>query len=220
MHIWLDTTHIQTIQKAIRFGLLTGITTNPTLIAQTKRELEDVLKELLRDQEGPIAVQVGAQETAEMVQQGQSLYFQSNRFIIKIPVTENGLEAIHLLARQGIPTMATAIFQPRQALLAALVGAKYVAPYLGRLETQGENPWDMLQTTMNLFQVYNLKTKILAASLPTVEHVLKCAEKGIYGVTLKKEIFHQLLESDSSTLKCMEQFSIDWKTIPHSLVAY
>jgi transaldolase len=213
MDIWLDTTNIRAIKKAVRFGLLVGVTTNPALIAQAKRNLEEVLEDLLHYQEGPVTAQVVAEETNEMVQQGQNLYSLSNRLIIKVPLTKNGLEAIHLLSRQGIPTMATAIFRPHQALLAALAGADFVAPYLGRLEMTEENPWNMLKSIVQIFQTYRLKAKILGASLQSVEHVLKCAEAGIYGITIKDELFEKLIESDAMTLKSVEQFASDWKHV-------
>ncbi len=213
MEIWLDTTNIQTIHKAVRFGLLAGVTTNPTLIAQTQRDFEEVLEDLLHHQEGPVTAQVVADDTLEMVQQGQSLYSFSNRLIIKVPLTKNGLEAVHLLSRQGIPTMATTIYHPRQALMAALAGADYIAPYLGRLEKSGGDPAAMLKKTVQMFQTYRLKTKILAASLYHIEHVLQCAEAGIYGVTVKDDLFEKLIESDPLTLKGVEQFATDWQTV-------
>jgi transaldolase len=211
MKIWLDTTRISMIETAVRLGLLSGVTTNPKLIAQTKREVEDILKDLLHHQEGPVTIQVVADETSDMVQQGQTFYALSNRLVIKIPLTKNGLEAIHLLSRQAIPTMATAIFHPRQALTAALAGANYVAPYIGRLEAVGGDPWTMLKHMVNVFEVYHLKTKILAASLNSVEHVLKCAEAGIYGITVKDELFEQLIENDALTVKTVEQFHTYWQ---------
>lgn len=213
MDIWLDTTNTHTVQKAVRFGLLSGVTTNPTLIAQAKCDVEEILEELLHHQEGPVTAQVVADETLDMVQQGQNLYSLSNRLIIKVPVTKNGLEAIHLLSRQGIPTMATVIYHPRQALMAALAGANYVAPYLGRLEKAGGDPWAMLARIVHLFQTYRLQTKILGASLQTIEHVLQCAEAGIYGVTIRDELFEKLIECDPLTLKCVEQFAHDWKQV-------
>lgn len=217
MDIWLDTANIPVVQKAVRFGLLSGITTNPSLIAQTQRDLEAVIKDLLHYQEGPVTVQIGEDTTSEMVQQGQSLYSLSNRLIIKVPMTKNGLEALHLLSRQAIPTMATVIFHPHQALLAALAGANYVAPYLGRVEKAGGNPWEMLSSLVRQFQSYRLKTRILGASLSHVDHVVKCAEAGIYGVTVKEELFEKLIASDPLTAKCVEEFDEDWKKITTSL---
>lgn len=220
MDIWLDTTNIRTIEKAVRFGLLSGVTTNPTLIAQSKRDLEEVLEDLLHHQEGPVTAQVVTDDVHEMVQQGQSLYSLSNRLIIKVPLTRNGLEAIHLLSRQGIPTMGTVIFHPRQALMAALAGAGYVAPYLGRLEKGGGNPWALLKSILHIFQTYRLNTKILGASLQTVEHVIQCAEIGIYGVTIKDDLFDKLIETDAMTLQGVEQFAKDWQNINTPLFAF
>lgn len=217
MDIWLDTTHVKTIEKAVKFGLLSGVTTNPTLIAQSKRDVKEVLEDLLHHQEGPVTAQVVSNDVNEMVQQGQNFYSLSNRLIIKVPVTENGLEAIHLLSRQGIPAMATVIFHPRQALMAALAGADYVAPYLSRLEKTGEDPWAMLKNIVNMFATYRLNTKILGASLQTVEHVLKCAEIGIYGVTVKDELFEKLIRDDAMTVQSMDQFSKDWQTVNTSI---
>ncbi len=217
MHLWLDTTHIRTIQKAVRLGLLSGITTNPTLLAATQRSLEDILEDLLHYQEGPVAVQVAAEEPMEIVHQGQTLHALSNRLIIKIPATKNGLEAIHLLSRQGIPTMATAIYHPHQALMAALAGAHYAVPYVGRLEKAGGNPWEMLQATNQVFETYHLKTKLLAASLSNIEHVMRCTQIGLYGATVKEEVFEQLIASPSLTLTTVEEFSAEWKRIPTSL---
>lgn len=219
MDLWLDTTNIQTVHKAVRYGLLSGVTTNPTLIAQAERDIEEVLEELLHHQEGPVTAQVVSDETFEMVQQGQTLYSLSNRLIIKVPLTKNGLEAVHLLSRQGIPTMATVVFHPRQALMAALAGANYVAPYLGRMEKAGIDPWEVLQKIVHLFQTYKLKTKILGASLQSVEHVMKCAEAGIYGVTIKDELFEKVIENDPHTLKAVEQFAADWNPVNTPLFA-
>jgi len=217
MDIWLDTTNIRTVEKAVRFGLLSGVTTNPTLLAQSKREMEKVLEELLHHQEGPVTAQVIADDVNEMVQQGQILYSLSNRIIIKVPLTKNGLEVIHLLSRQGISTMGTVIFHPRQALLAALAGADYVAPYLGRIEKAGGDPWQMLKSILHIFQTYRLNTKILGASLHSVEQVIQCAEIGIYGVTIKDDLFEQLIETDPMTLKSVEQFASDWESVKNPL---
>ena len=219
MDIWLDTTNIQQVHKAVRTGLLSGVTTNPTLIAQAERGLEEVLEDLLHHQEGPVTAQVVSDDTFEMVQQGQTLYSLSNRLIIKIPLTKNGLEAVHLLSRQGIPTMATVVFQPRQALMAALAGANYVAPYLGRMEKAGIDPWAGLQNILHLFQNYRLKTKVLGASLQTVDQVMKCAAAGIYGVTVKDDLFDKLIDDDAMTLKAVEKFTEDWKGVKTPLFA-
>jgi transaldolase len=219
MDIWLDSSNIRIVQKAVQFGLLSGVTTNPTLIAQSHKSLEDVLKDLLHHQEGPVTAQVVAEETEDMVQQGQNLFSFSNRIIVKVPITKKGLEAIHLLSRQGIPTMATVLFSARQALMAALAGADYIAPYIGRMEKAGENPWNILKSIADIFQHYRLKTKILGASINHVDQIIKCAEIGIYGVTIKQDIFEKLIEDHPLTLQRTKQFADDWKLMDTPLFA-
>jgi TalC/MipB family fructose-6-phosphate aldolase len=211
MDIWLDTANIKSIHTAARFGVLAGVTTNPSIIAQSEGDMETVLRSLLHHQEGPVTAQVVATDVAEMVQQGQHLHSISTRIIVKVPITQKGLEAIHLLSRQGITTMATVLFHPRQALMAALAGADYVAPYISRMENAGDDPWESLASMKKIFANYKLKTKILGASIKTLDQVIKCAEAGIYGVTLKENLFLEMIEDQVQTLQGVEQFAIDWK---------
>lgn len=213
MDFWLDSTNVISIQKAKRLGLLSGVTTNPTLIAHADRNIESILKDLLHYQEGPIAVQVVADTVSEMVRQGQNLYNFSNRLIVKIPVTKSGLEAIYLLTRQSIPTMATAIFSRRQLLMASLAEAYYVVPYIGRIEEQKQNPWDLIQYGQQLCRTYHLKTKILAASLNHIDQVVKCAELGISAITVKEELFEQIIQDEQVSLTWAQKFQSDWETL-------
>lgn len=214
MEIWLDTANVQTVQRAVRLGILGGgVTTNPSIIAESKRSLEEVLEDLLHHQEGFVTAQVVADETMDMVQQGQNLFSFSKRIIVKVPITDKGLEAIHLLSRQGIPTMATVLFTPQQALMASLAGADYVAPYLGRLEKAGGDPWATLSSIIRILQNYRSKTKILGASIQNIEQVIRCAEMGIYGVTIRDPLLDRLLENHSLTVKGVNQFSEDWKKV-------
>jgi len=218
MELWLDTTNIRTIQTAVKLGLLSGVTTNPTLIARSGRDFDSLLEDLLHYQEGPVAAQVVTDDAGEMVQQGQSLYSISNRIIIKVPLTKNGLEAIHLLSRQGIPTMATAIFHPSQALLAALTGADYVAPYLASIEKNGGNPWSVLKSITNIFQAYRMKTKILGASILNIDYFTHCAEAAIFGATLRDEVFEKLISTHPMTQEKVNLFAEDWANVDAPLL--
>lgn len=206
MEIWLDTANVRIIQKAKKMGLLSGITTNPTIMAEAKRSLEDILDDLMHYQEGLIAIQVTSGTVLEMVQQGQNLYSYSTRIIIKVPMTKEGLETIYLLSRQGIPTIATVIFHPHQALTAALAGANFVAPYLSKIEKAGEDPWLTLKTILQIFQNYRLKTKVIGASIKSVEQVVKCAAAGIHAITIKDRIFEELIGDQPLTLQAMQDF--------------
>lgn len=211
--MWLDTVDIGSVSKADALGFLSGVTTNPTLIAKSKRHVKPVLHDLLFHQKGPVTVQVVADVAEEMVCQGREYFSFSDRLIIKVPVTPAGLEAIHLLSNLGIPTMGTAVFSSKQAFLAALAGADYIAPYIGRIEKEGANPWELLMSVQKTFQNGQLKTKVLAASLPSCEYVMRCAEIGIYGVTVKENVFEKLIEADPFTEKAVAKFSSDWQEV-------
>jgi len=214
MEIWLDTANALAVERAKRLGVLGGVTTNPSLIAEEKKKnLKDLLKELLHHQEGPLAVQVMSDDTSEMVQQGQTLFSYSNRIVIKVPMTKKGLEALHLLSRQGIPTLATMVYSTRQALMAAIAGADYIAPYVSQLENHQGDPCVTLTSMMKIFQNYQLKTKILGASIKDVDQAMRCAEIGVYGITVKESIFEKLVEDHSLTPERLQKFLDDGKLI-------
>lgn len=211
MEIWLDTINIPSVKKAKSLGILNGVTTNPSLLSGAKSPLKEVLIELLTHQEGPITAQVVASDCDEIVKQALALVEISRRIIVKIPFSVEGLKAIDILSHQGIVTMATVIFTPQQALLAAKAGAQYIAPYLGRMEANGIDPWNTLETMLKIYKNYEFSTKILAASIRDVSQVIRCAEMGVHAVTLKDQVFEQLLETDPMTHQGISQFAVDWE---------
>lgn len=210
MKFWLDTTNVSTIQAAKRLGILFGITTNPAIIAESEDSLENTLHTLLEEQDGPVTAQVTSSNIQEMVKQGEMLSALSDRLIIKVPVTQEGLEVIRLLSVQNIPTMATVVFQPHQALLAALAGADYVAPYLGQIEQHGQNPWLILSSISQMFNHYDLKTEILGASMRSLEYIQRCAEMGISSVTLKDSLFYDMIATVPATQERVDYFEHTW----------
>lgn len=212
MEIWLDSCNRDVIKAACKFNIIYGITTNPSLIARTKEKPENIIKDLLELQSGPVAVQVIATNSAEMIQQALALNELSPRIIIKIPVTQQGLIAMKALSQEHIPVMATAIFQPNQALLASLAGAVYAAPYLGRMIDAGIEAHSSLQTMQTVYNQYNFKTKIIAAAIKTPEQITACAEIGIKAITLKSALLDQFLCDDPYTLDALQAFSEDWES--------
>lgn len=210
MQIWLDTTNIDTVKKAVRLGVLYGVTTNPSLIAQSGKSMKQTLQDLLDNQEGPITAQVIVEDAPGMIEQGRAIFELSSRIIVKIPISEAGLEAIHQLSCDGIPTMATVAFQPHQALTSALAGANYIAPYVGQIEDSGQNPWEVLSAMLRIYQHAMLQTEILAASIRSVAQVLKCAEMGIPHITLKESVFLELVATVPLTQQRVDHFSNTW----------
>lgn len=208
--IWLDTTNLELIKKAKTLGILYGVTTNPDIVTSSGRSLDQVLTDLLEIQSGPVAAQVVAHDKNTMLEQAQALTHFSKRIIVKVPVSETGLEVIHILSKKRIATMATTIFHPQQAFIAALAGAQYVAPYVGQMEKNNQDAWTVLAAISTMLHNYSLKTQILAASIPTVNHFLKCAEMGIPHITIKDSVFQQLISTQSITQDWMHQFSSKW----------
>lgn len=211
MEIWVDTTDLKTVAKAKRMGILHGVTTNPNIIAASRRSLEDVLASLLNEQSGPVAVQVVAEDAEGMRLQGEALYAYSKRVIVKVPATADGLEAIHALTKQGIPVLATAIFDPQQALLSFQAGAAYLAPYVGRIGDEGYDPFEILTQIKNIQKHYHYRGKILAAGIRSPEWVSACAQMGLCAITLTQKVFELLLEEHPGTRHALNEFAQAWE---------
>lgn len=209
MEIWLDTADEKTVDSANRFGIFFGITTNPSILSQLKEPMPHIVTRLLEIQEGPVAVQTTASSAAEIIAQAEELQARSERIIIKVPVSQEGFIAIRHLSLKDIPTMATAVFHPKQFLFAALAGATYIAPYLGRMADAGISPFDVLKAAAGMYRQYEFKTKILAAALKSVDHIQKCADLGIAGVTIKDELYHQFISEHPLTVQAINNFAKD-----------
>lgn len=215
MEIWLDTSDVTIVAEAKNLGILDGVTTNPTIMASSKISPQDLIKELLAVQDGFVAVQVLSDDVEEMKNQAKMLSNLSNRILIKIPVTKNGLQVLSLLNREGIPTLATAIFDLRQALFAFKAGALYLAPYLGRIADSGKDPIEVLSKMQALKKDYGFEGKIMGAGIRDVSSALACVELGISAITLSDKIFAEFTADSEHTLKALQKFSTDWSNSPH-----
>lgn len=215
MEIWMDSCNSKAIEAACQYGIIYGVTTNPTLLAKVDCDLEKAINKLLDVQDGPVAVQVVAEEAEAIVHQALQLHSFSDRIVVKIPVTQQGLIAMKRLADHQLSVMATAVFQPNQALLAALAGADYLAPYVGRMYSAGIDALEALQTMKTMFERYHLKTKLIAAALQSAEQISSCAAMGIPAVTLKDSLFNQLMADDPNTIESLEGFASDWLKFKH-----
>lgn len=215
MEIWLDTCDSRVISHANRLGIIHGVTTNPSLLAGAKEDHDKVIHRLLDVQDGPLAVQVTAMEADEMIRQALALQAISDRIIVKIPVIQEGLTAMKTLVEEGIAIMATAVFQPNQALLAALAGADYVAPYLSRMFDEGIDAYASLDTMASIYKNYQFKTKILAAALRTTDQITTCAAAGVAAVTLKSMLYSQFVANEQATLNSLRAFAEEWEAREH-----
>lgn len=210
MEIWLDTDNLNFIQSAAEMGIVKGVTTNPTIVSASDISPQELIKRLLTVQEGTVAVQVLSDSFPKMVEQAKALYSLSDRILVKIPVTQDGIRAIHVLTKENIPTLATAIFEPRQALFAFKAGACYLAPYLGRIADQGINPIEMLIKMQAMKERYGFIGQIMAAGIREITIVKECLDIGICAITLSEKIFNDFVDNCEPTLVALKKFSEDW----------
>ncbi|MCE5315933.1 MAG: hypothetical protein LLG04_01040 [Parachlamydia sp.] len=203
MEIWIDSAEHEAVRRAQHLGFLHGVTTNPALIRQAGQPLENILENLLAAQPGPVAVQVTVEDAERMVQQTEEWRGISERLIIKIPATREGYRAMGILSKRSVPVMATVIFHPHQALLAAKAGAHYVAPYVTRMQKAGIDSMAALATMRAILAQHGFKTRILAASLSSLDQIVQCAELGLPAMTLKEDLFEVLTQDSPQTRACL-----------------
>lgn len=178
MKIFLDTANIEEIKEANSLGLIDGVTTNPSLILKSGRNLESTLKEIAEIVEDCISGEVIATDHEGMVKEALELMKISKKIVIKVPMTKEGLKAVKILTAKGIRTNVTLIFQANQALLAAKAGATYVSPFLGRLDDISQESLILIEDIKTIFENYDYKTEIICASIRSPLHVLNCAKLG------------------------------------------
>lgn len=208
MQIWLDTIDLNVIADGVETGIISGVTTNPSILSNSINVLE-TLDRILDLQPGPIAVQVTGQSPHEMIDEARHIYQHSNRLVIKVPLSRKGLIAMKQLRHEQIPVLGTAILYPTQALLAANMGVAYISPYFCHIGDTG-NAFEILKTMVDLVRASTSKTKILVASLKHLDHLIYCALLGVDGVTIKPDLYHKLIADFPMVEGFTEKFLSDW----------
>lgn len=203
MELWLDTIDLEAIQKAHELEILDGVTTNPAILSQAKEPLEKVFESILNAQEGPLAIQV---TSGDLLAEAKALHRFSSRVIIKVPATTEGYSVIRTLSDEGIPVMATAIFEPQQAYLALKLGADYAAFYFGRILDGGKDPIDLLKSAQAFKKNEGFDGKLIAAGIRSVEQFNQIAQHGCDAITLPHRIFQELLATPSAVKKALKEF--------------
>ncbi len=216
MKIFLDTANIDEIKQGISWGLVDGVTTNPSLASKEKgREFKEIVKEILKITPGPVSIEVVAEDYEGMMKQALKIRELGDNAVVKIPMTLEGLRAIKSLKEKKIPVNCTLIFNPIQALFAAKSGAEYVSPFVGRLDDISEDGMNIISQIKQIFVNYGIETKILVASIRNPVHVLRSAIIGADVVTLPFEVLKKL-PSHPKTDEGLARFSGDWKKISPS----
>jgi transaldolase len=181
-------------------------------VARSGVALEDLLQKLLEIQDGPVTAQIVSAKADAMIRQGLALASFSDRIFVKIPVTREGLQAIHQLSQKKIPVIATAVFDLSQALLAARSGAAYISPYFSHICEADQDGIEAIRSMVRLLHDYGYAAKILASSLRSTQHAHDCCSLGLHAIALNEKLFDEYVQDHPMTVKTLKNFDRDWKT--------
>jgi transaldolase len=213
MKFFIDTANIDEIKQAAAYGLLDGVTTNPSLIAQTGRPFKEVIKEICEVVDGPISAEVVSTDFEGMKREASELRALHENIVVKIPLIMEGLKATRWCSEQGIKTNVTLCFSPLQALLAAKAGATYISPFVGRLDDIGHDGMELIAQIIEIYRAYDFKTEVLVASARHPLHVLESARMGADVVTVPFKVLNQLAKHPLTDIG-LERFLADWQRVP------
>lgn len=217
MKIFIDTANIDAIREANDYGVISGVTTNPSLIAKEGRVFEEVLAEITAIiPDGVVFGEVLSLEHEEMVREARELVKLAKNLEIKIPMCAEGLKAIKILAAEGIRTNCTLIFTAAQALLAARAGASYVSPFIGRLDDIGAVGMELIADIAQIFDIHQLDCEIIAASTRSPLHIIESAKLGAHIATIPPAVIQQMIGHPLTT-SGIERFMSDWEGLQAKL---
>ena len=209
MKIFIDTANVDEIRKAAELGILSGVTTNPSLIAKEGKKFEDVIAEITGIVDGPISAEVISPVASGMVEEAKELAKIHKNIVIKIPICEEGLKAVAQLKKLGIKTNVTLIFSASQALLAARAGASFVSPFIGRLDDISDDGSTLVEEIAEIFGTYAIDTEIIAASIRGPQDAVRAALAGADIATIPYKVIMQMI-NHPLTDKGIERFNADW----------
>jgi transaldolase len=212
MKFFIDTANVEEIREAVSYGLLDGVTTNPTLLSKESGEPRAILQEITKLVEGPVSAEVTALDAAGMISEGLELRKIADNIVVKVPMTLEGMKAIRTFSEQGIPTNCTLIFNAVQALMAAKAGASFASPFVGRLDDISTDGMELIEQICTIYRNYGFDTEVLVASVRHPIHVVQSALLGADVVTLPASVLRQLAKhplTDSG----LERFLADWEKV-------
>lgn len=209
MQLFIDTANINEIREAATWGVISGVTTNPSLIAKEKRDFRTVVKEISEIVPGPISAEVLSETADAMIPEARELAAIAPNIVVKIPMTAEGLKAVKVLSKEGVKTNVTLVFSATQGLLAALAGATYVSPFVGRLDDISEDGIKVVEDLVIFIENYNLPTKVIAASIRHPMHVVEAARVSSHIATVPFKILEQMLHHPLTDIG-IQRFKDDW----------
>jgi len=213
MKFFIDTANIGEIRRAASWGILDGVTTNPSLVSKEGKDFHEVLREICSVVPGPVSAEVVSTATEEMVREGRELSRIAKNITVKIPCIPAGIPAIKTLSSEGIPVNTTLIFSPTQALIAAKAGAAFVSPFVGRLDDISTVGMDVVRQIRTIFDNYDFPTEILAASIRNPVHVVEAALAGADVATMPFAVIEALVKHPLTDVG-LKKFLEDWQKLP------
>lgn len=212
MQFFLDTANLEEIRKAKEWGLLDGVTTNPTLVSREDIPFQELVTEILKTVNGPVSLEVVSEDSEGMVAEARNLNALGDNVVIKIPLTPEGLKTVRILSKEGIKTNVTLCFSPTQALIAAKAGADYISPFIGRLDDISSYGMRLVKDIKEIYTNYGFKTQIIVASIRHPMHVLEAALIGADIATMPFPVLEKLFKHPLTDVG-IQRFLKDWERV-------
>jgi len=212
MKIFIDTANVEEIRKATNWGVIDGVTTNPSLVAKEGREFTELIREVISIIDGPISVEVISTDVEGMIKEAVELSEWSSNIVVKIPMIPEGLKAVKVLGAKKIKTNVTLVFSVNQALLAAKAGATYVSTFVGRLDDIGHEGMQIVREMVEIFNIYDFSTEVIAASIRHPLHVIEAAKAGAHVATVPFTVIEKMFKHPLTDVG-LKRFLEDWKKV-------
>ena len=213
MKIFIDTANLEHIREVNSWGILDGVTTNPTLVAKEGKEFAGTIREICSIVDGDISAEAVSMDAEGMIAEARELSKMHSNVVVKIPMTAEGLKAVKVLSAEGVRTNVTLVFSPNQALLAAKAGATYVSPFVGRLDDINHTGMDLVRDIVDIFEVHGFDTQVIAASIRHPLHVTEAALAGAHVATIPYDVLKKMLKHNLTDAG-IQKFLKDWETVP------
>jgi len=213
MEIFIDSANIEEIREANNWGVISGVTTNPSLVAREGRDFKEVVMEICKIVDGPISVEAVTMKAETIIEEARILAGWHPNIVVKIPIMPEGLKAVKVLSKEGIKTNVTLVFSVNQALLSAIAGATFVSPFVGRLDDYSWDGMTLIGDIIPIFDYYDFETRIIAASIRHPLHVVAAAKAGSHIATLPFKVIEQMVKHPLTDIG-IQRFIDDWKKVP------
>lgn len=213
MKFFIDTANIEEIRTAEGWGLLDGVTTNPSLVSREKRPFRELVEEICSIVDGPVSAEAVSMDSEGLISEARELSKIHKNIVVKIPMTLEGLKAVKTVSEEDIKTNVTLAFSPAQALMAAKAGATYVSPFVGRLDDISSTGLELIGQILNIYENYSYETEIIVASVRNPLHVVEAAEMGAHVATIPFKVLAQLAKHPLTDIG-IERFLMDWEKVP------